>query len=291
MKRISPLEIILSQSSVNSETYAFTTVKIPDNDKFQYLMQNSLEAKDSLNLISGISLSQAQVNALTRNIVWMEEKYVAGEIVLVPTVYIAKLDNIKITGVQIYSNDVNLDVDTFKNTGLMNASNDFFIDAKDSIFNTGQILVTNLLKLIFSNDITNNGQISAADAFLKSTNGSILNETLFETIKVGDENNGYTNTKIGKIASITSTKGNLILDAKKEIINTGASLKSTFSIGLKTQEGDVTFKTIKNETSSNTTSGRNFNKTKKIDYIQSSISSNDSIIIESGNDVNLESVK
>ncbi|NQY22059.1 MAG: hemagglutinin repeat-containing protein, partial [Campylobacteraceae bacterium] len=262
-----------------------------DNDQFQYLMQNSLEAKDSLNLISGISLSQAQLNALTRDIVWMEEKYVAGEIVLVPTVYIANLDNIKITGAQIYSNDVNLDVDTFKNTGLMNASNDFFIDAKDSIFNTGQILVTNLLKLISSNDITNNGQISAADALLKSTNGSILNETLFETIKVGDENNGYTNTKIGKIASITSTKGNLILDAKKDIINTGASLKSAFSIGLKTQEGDVTFKTIKNETSSNTTSGRNFNKTKKIDYIQSSISSNDSIIIESGNDVLLESVK
>ncbi|NQZ54867.1 MAG: hypothetical protein HRT93_11535, partial [Piscirickettsiaceae bacterium] len=147
MKRISPIEIMLSQASSNSGTYAFTTVKIPDNDQFQYLMQNSLEAKDSLNLISGISLSQAQLNALTRNIVWMEEKYVAGEIVLVPTVYIAKLDNIKITGARIYSNDVNLDVDTFKNTGLMNASNDFFIDAKDSIFNTGQILVTNLLKL------------------------------------------------------------------------------------------------------------------------------------------------
>ena len=60
-----------------------------DNQQFQYLMDNAIGAQKSLNLAPGIALNQAQINRLTRDIVWLEQKRIDGEDVLVPTVYLA----------------------------------------------------------------------------------------------------------------------------------------------------------------------------------------------------------
>lgn len=57
---------------------------------FRYLMDNAIASKDALSLSLGVSLTSEQVAALTHDIVWMEEREVRGETVLVPALYMAQ---------------------------------------------------------------------------------------------------------------------------------------------------------------------------------------------------------
>ena len=50
-----------------------------NTDQFKYLLDNGIQSKTDLNLASGISLSASQINALTHDIVWMEQKIVQGQ--------------------------------------------------------------------------------------------------------------------------------------------------------------------------------------------------------------------
>ena len=63
-----------------------------DEAMFRYLMDNAIASKEALNLSVGISLSAEQVAALTHDIVWMEEREVMGEQVLVPVLYMAQAE-------------------------------------------------------------------------------------------------------------------------------------------------------------------------------------------------------
>lgn len=63
-----------------------------DEAMFRYLMDNAIASKEALNLSVGISLSAEQVAALTHDIVWMEEREVMGEKVLVPVLYMAQAE-------------------------------------------------------------------------------------------------------------------------------------------------------------------------------------------------------
>lgn len=44
-----------------------------DEKLFKYLMDNAIQSKQQLNLAVGVSLSAAQVAALTHDIVWLEK--------------------------------------------------------------------------------------------------------------------------------------------------------------------------------------------------------------------------
>lgn len=68
--------------------------------QFQGLMDNALSLRSDLGLELGISLSQEQIERLSKNIVWMVEKEVEGEKVLVPEVYLAS-SNVKSDGARI----------------------------------------------------------------------------------------------------------------------------------------------------------------------------------------------
>lgn len=59
------------------------------NAQYRALLDNGLFAAEELELTVGVALSPDQVNALTEDMVWMVEKEVAGEIVLVPQLYLS----------------------------------------------------------------------------------------------------------------------------------------------------------------------------------------------------------
>ncbi len=61
-----------------------------NDDQFRYLMDNGIASKKSLSLSLGVSLTAEQVAALTHDIVWLEEREVQGEKVLVPILYLAQ---------------------------------------------------------------------------------------------------------------------------------------------------------------------------------------------------------
>ena len=60
-----------------------------DEAMFRYLMDNAIASKDALSLSLGVSLTSEQIAALTHDIVWMEEREIQGEKVLVPVLYMA----------------------------------------------------------------------------------------------------------------------------------------------------------------------------------------------------------
>jgi len=61
-------------------------------------MDNALASKDALNLSLGAALTGAQVGALTHDIVWMENRVIDGQTVLVPTLYLAQVDARNVRG-------------------------------------------------------------------------------------------------------------------------------------------------------------------------------------------------
>jgi filamentous hemagglutinin len=72
-----------------------------DQAQYQYLMNNAIAAQEDLELVAGVSLTLAQIEALQTDIVWLEEQVVAGEKVLVPVVYLANVEEVRIEGSQI----------------------------------------------------------------------------------------------------------------------------------------------------------------------------------------------
>ena len=80
-----------------------------DEAMFRYLMDNALASKDRLGLSLGVSLTAQQVAALTHDIVWMEEREVLGEKVLVPVLYLAQAEGrLAGNGALIQGSDLNL---------------------------------------------------------------------------------------------------------------------------------------------------------------------------------------
>jgi|GEM_PF-1893344 len=111
-----------------------------DSDQFKYLMDNALTIKDDLKLRPYVSLSTEQIAALTKDIVWMEEREVDGQKVLVPVVYIANVTIERTTdnGAKIVAKgDINLNVENLTNQGDITADGDVAITASKNIYNEG----------------------------------------------------------------------------------------------------------------------------------------------------------
>ncbi|WP_321778179.1 hemagglutinin repeat-containing protein [Sulfurimonas sp.] len=186
-----------------------------DNEQFKYLMDNAIQANKSLELSPGISLSKAQINALTQDIVWMEEQIVQGEKVLVPVVYIANANNFKLQGSQIIAGDsLNLKVATLKNSGRLEAGKSLNIEASDSITNIdGNIKANEDITLKATNDISNiSANIKAKNINLASADGSIINKR-------------YTKNLIGASSSIQASNS-LNIEAKDKVLVQGSKLEA-----------------------------------------------------------------
>ena len=264
-----------------------------DVEQYKLLMDNAINVSAILKLEIGKAPTFTQLSLLKKDIVWMESKLVNGEELLVPVVYLAD-DYVKVSGATIMAEgSINLTVDDLVNSGSIITEENLIVNAKTITNESGVLISNGITKLIALNNIVNKnaGMISGQQTSLTSTLGSIINETFVKIKKVGNNILNSTSTTVGANSLIESTSGNLILSAKKDIINKGGNLSSSSSIGLKTVDGDISIKALKKDNSFYFNNGRSFYKTKKIDYIQSSISANDSIIMDSGKNINLESVK
>lgn len=110
-------------------------------DQYRRLMDNAVAAQEELKLSVGMTLTKDQVAALTHDIVWMEEKEVMGEKVLVPVLYLtqASLDNIDLKG------------------SIIRSGGDMNIMAGYGITNTGQIRSGSTMNIVSDTSITNIG--------------------------------------------------------------------------------------------------------------------------------------
>ena len=154
-----------------------------DEEQFRYLMDNAIVSKESLNLSVGVALSAEQVAALTHDIVWLEEREVAGQKVLVPVLYLAQASGrLAPTGALIQGQDVALITGgQLTNQGTLRAQ-DLNLDA-GNVSNSGLLEAAEALRIMATESIRNaqGGIIAGRDISAIALSGDVLNERTVST--------------------------------------------------------------------------------------------------------------
>ncbi|MFF6011244.1 hemagglutinin repeat-containing protein [Rahnella sp. R3(2024)] len=205
-----------------------------DLEQMQYLIDNAAAQQSALGLQLGVSLSPAQVAALTKSIVWWEKTTVNGQTVLAPKLYLSANDVKVLSGSVISGSTVNLESGHIVNAGsTLQAGTQLTAKSSGALDNlsAGLIASNGSLQLAALGDINNIGSsISGQTVALQSVTGDINNVTQAQQWNAapGSSKNKtalltFSETQTGDAASITAGKG-LSLSAGNNINNTGAKL-------------------------------------------------------------------
>ncbi len=197
----------------------------------QQLMDNGVTQGKSLGLTIGVAPTKQQLAGLKSNMVWMVDTVVDGQHVLAPVVYLSAATQSQIAGgTVIAAANANMNLTSLNNAGgTISGSNSLNIQSQGNITNT-------------------DGTITGGNVSLASTDGSIINQTTATTTGgTGDEH-----TVIGRTAGISST-GNLSMNAKNDITNTGAQVSAGGNASLNAG-GNITFTNIEDKESRSTSS-------------------------------------
>ena len=199
-----------------------------DEAMFRYLMDNAIASKEALNLSVGISLSAAQVAALTHDIVWMEEHEVLGEKVLVPVLYLAQAEGrLAPNGALIQGRDVALiSGGELNNQGTLRASDNLSVTA-GNISNSGLMQAGERLSLLATDSIRNaqGGIISGRDVSAIALTGDIVNERSVTRHEVNVGNRHSIQDFVDNASRIEAA-GSLSLSAGRDVTNLGGVFDS-----------------------------------------------------------------
>ncbi len=127
-----------------------------DEALFRQLMDNAVASKEALSLSVGVKLTAEQVAALTHDIVWLEEREVAGEQVLVPVLYLAQGEGrLAPTGALVQGKDVALIAgDTLANRGTLRSTGDLYAEATN-VLNGGLLQAGQQLSVVALENVVN----------------------------------------------------------------------------------------------------------------------------------------
>lgn len=217
-----------------------------ENEQYKYLLENAIQAKDSLQLRLGIALTADQINGLEKDIVWMVEVEVNGRKVLAPQLFLSNATRAKLAdGAKFVASDINIQTEgPITNSGAFVASNDLDIDSGSSFTNRlGTLSAGNNIDITARDDIRNeSGLISGGNVSLNSTQGSVQNITLTRDSTVVGAFGEGTNTEVGDIATIEA-RNNLNVNAATDIVSAGGQLNAGNDASL-VAGNDITFSTI-----------------------------------------------
>lgn len=199
-------------------------------DQYKALMDAGVASASRFELTPGIALTDAQIAALTSDIVWLVEQEVklpdgTTTKALAPVVYLsrASAEDIKPAGTLMAGKNIDLKVNgTLDNGGILLASDNVVVQAAD-INNTGSVASTSAagsVALTAVNDVQSSGNISGnrvgilagRDVNLASTTASAMTH------------DGL-NTKLDQVSSVNA--GSLVIQAERDVNLVGASIQST----------------------------------------------------------------
>ncbi|MCP4768214.1 MAG: filamentous hemagglutinin N-terminal domain-containing protein, partial [Gammaproteobacteria bacterium] len=251
-----------------------------DNLQFQYLMDNAIVAQKSLNLAPGVALSRAQINRLTRDIVWLEQKRIDGEDVLVPTVYLANGPRMEVRGGRIISGaDTRLQVAALANSGLIESGASLDIDAADEIENQGLLIAGDDLRLAANNDIANvSGRIEADSVDMTSYQGDIINRRASEAFNYSRDELSFSST-LYDAAAVISASDSVKLDAAGEIQVEGSAITGR---DIKLDASSVTIETAAKSERFDAGGSDDYFKESSTVHFASEIDGKDIVILSSG---------
>jgi len=204
-----------------------------DEQQFRYLMDNAIASKDALNLSLGVALSAEQVAALTHDIVWMEEREVAGQKVLAPVLYMAQANGrLAPTGALIQGQDVALITGgQLSNQGTLRALE--LTAQAGNVSNAGLMEANGKLQLMATESIRNaqGGIIAGRDVSASALTGDVVNERTVSTNtgRIGSQR--WQQDYVDNAARFEAT-GNLDITAGRDILNRAGALSSDAEMSL-----------------------------------------------------------
>ncbi|MBV5335453.1 MAG: hemagglutinin repeat-containing protein [Sulfuricurvum sp.] len=263
-----------------------------DTTQYQALMDNALTVSEELKLELGVTLSASQIARLNRDIVWMEDRVVSGQHVLVPVVYLASLKTQELSsgGKIITGGDIQLAVaQGLNNSGEIRAGGTLLAQA-DSITNTGGTIKSEGDMLLHTtNDITNtSGTIRGDNVALVSDNGSIISQTASEQFDLsGNKHTTGNLSLVGERSSIQSS-GDMVLSAKQDITLTGAETSAGGDIAL-SATNNVTLSALEQDSHYKSKWGGGSSEFETIKQHASTLSAGGDVSIDTAKDVTLHS--
>ncbi|PAU65523.1 DUF637 domain-containing protein, partial [Pseudomonas indica] len=205
-----------------------------DEAMFRYLMDNAIASKEALNLSVGITLTAEQVTALTHDIVWLEEREVLGQKVLVPVLYLAQAnDRLAPNGALIQGQDVALiSGSELQNSGTLRARRNLDITGQN-LGNSGLMQADERLQLLATDSIRNaqGGIIAGRDVSAIALTGDILNERTITQEQRSGKHFSQTTSVVDSAARIEADNG-LHLSAGRDLLNLGGALSAGDNAGL-----------------------------------------------------------
>ncbi|WP_374620441.1 hemagglutinin repeat-containing protein, partial [Pandoraea sp.] len=174
---------------------------------YQALMKSGAALAKSLNLSPGMSLSAAQVAALTSNVVIMQTQIVDGQTVLVPVVYLAQTSQQPMNGPLIAAGDIDLkDTQTLTNSGTVQADRTLTVDGKSIDNAFGSLQSGGLMTLTTAGDIDMSSATVNAGSLALMAGGDLLLNTTTNTLRQdGDAGATRVTTTLGPVANLNVT--------------------------------------------------------------------------------------
>ncbi|MDY4302943.1 filamentous hemagglutinin N-terminal domain-containing protein [Pseudomonas salmasensis] len=258
-----------------------------DADQFRYLMDNGLASKDALRLSLGVALTDQQVGALTHDIVWMENRVIDGQTVLVPVLYLAQADSRNVRGNSlIQGRDLNLVTGgDLINVGTLRASNNLSAISSGSIYTGGLVEAGNNLNLLAQDSIRNAmaGEIRGKQVSLTALKGDITNETTAIQVRDGAGMRTLTDTSAGTIVA----RENLAIDAGRDLTNRGtlvAGNDANLTAGRDLNLIAASDTSVKHETRDG---GEKSSITTDVKNLAASVTAGGNLNMQAGQDVNI----
>lgn len=249
--------------------------------EYTALMNAGATYAQQFGIAPGIALSADQMASLTQDMVWLENRVVDGQNVLVPVVYLSsvKQNAMQSGDATIAANSIDLHTGTLTNTGVIQSNTSTVIAATTLSNLGGQITSLGDVQLSASGDLLNQSGLISGNKVTLSAGNNLSNITVpgqtVATIKAGDSLVLTAGHDLTITAGNISATGDAQIGAGHDlIVNTLATTTTNTQTG--TDRGDGWYL----QDGTKTTTSQTTNQT-------SSITSGGSLTMTAGNDATL----
>ncbi|MBV1789260.1 filamentous hemagglutinin N-terminal domain-containing protein [Marinobacterium sp. D7] len=218
-----------------------------DEEQYRALLDAGVTFGSTFNLSPGIALTEAQMQQLTSDIVWLVEESVSlpdgtRANVLVPRVYaLVQAGDLNGSGALLGGNNVDLNIDNrLSNSGRILAAETLLVDAADLTNRRGGIAARQL-QLTTAGNLNNEGGLIQAEHTLSLGAGGDLNlTTLTRATENRVDGNEFEQESVDSVGTLLVTGEEGVLSARAEgdlnltgaaVVNQGANGSTTLSAG------------------------------------------------------------
>ncbi|MCG1046291.1 MULTISPECIES: hemagglutinin repeat-containing protein [Mycetohabitans] len=190
-----------------------------NEDEYKQLMTHGAAFGKQFSLKPGIALTDAQMEALTTDIVWLVNQTVtladgSQQTVLAPQVYLAKSNHVDVTP-----------------SGALIAGNTVQIKGTDIVNQGGTIAAKGDAALAASNDIQNLGGAIHADNLALMAGHDIINQSLINTEAQHFTTGASTHASIGALGTLNAS-GEMRMQAGHDLTVKGAQVTTGGNLGV-----------------------------------------------------------